>query len=199
VSGHASSKSYARYDRSKEAKVRAAQHCASESGLTYAQALEEEIWAADNALVDGRPGQNLGQGSSVRGITKVEDPSEDFPSKRMRGSPESPSSDVASLSERIGVSFKELNINLGTEGAECGNPGPASGLSLDRSKVQQDKSIGEPSDLSGWDWMRDFDWEADLKQWEEGKCVQVNPISALFGRLSNCPGLTVNFHGSVNF
>jgi hypothetical protein len=51
--GHMSSKSYLKYDRSKEAKVRAAQRCAAEPGLTYAQALREETMVLAELMVNG--------------------------------------------------------------------------------------------------------------------------------------------------
>jgi hypothetical protein len=51
--GHMSSKSYSKYDRSKEAKVRAAQRCVSEPGLTYVQALQEETMTLREKMVFG--------------------------------------------------------------------------------------------------------------------------------------------------
>jgi hypothetical protein len=51
--GHMSSKSYAKYDKSKEAKIRAAQRCAAEPGLTYAEALKEETMVLAERMVDG--------------------------------------------------------------------------------------------------------------------------------------------------
>jgi hypothetical protein len=46
-----------------------------------------------------------------------------------------------------------------------------------------------------------FDWDSDLKLWEEEqrKSESVNPIRAIFGQLVNCPGITINFNGPVNF
>jgi hypothetical protein len=53
-------------------------------------------------------------------------------------------------------------------------------------------------DEAEWDWMGDFDWDGDLREWEMGKIAPVNRISALFGSLKNCPGFTIKI-GNVNF
>ena len=49
------------------------------------------------------------------------------------------------------------------------------------------------------EFVKNFDWDGDLKIWEEQKSKSFNPISALFGQVVNCPGLTINFHGPVNY
>jgi hypothetical protein len=94
------------------------------------------------------------------------------------------------------VKLKELCISSVSEGL-CSSSGESSkGLILCPGK--EVKPAANPED-SDWDWMTDFDWEGDLKEWEMGKSVQVSPISALFGKLVNCPGLTINWSGNVNF
>jgi hypothetical protein len=48
---------------------------------------------------------------------------------------------------------------------------------------------------------KSFDWESDLKLWQDKrrKSDPANPITAFLGQLINCTGLTINFHGAVNF
>jgi hypothetical protein len=67
--------------------------------------------------------------------------------------------------------------------------------------VSQSKEVQAVADFdeSEWEWMGDFDWDADLKDWEMGKSVTVNPIQAVFGNLVNCSGLTINWSGNFNF
>jgi hypothetical protein len=104
------------------------------------------------------------------------------------------------------------NLLVEFDGEDENPPKKLKGVSGSKSECESSSGVvclSEPSgnevkqagdfDEAEWDWMGDFDWEGDLQEWQMGKLVQVNPISALFGKLINCPGLTINWSGNVNF
>jgi hypothetical protein len=66
-----------------------------------------------------------------------------------------------------------------------------------RGRVRRLSALEDRADL---DFVNVYDWESDMKLWEEQKsksCV-VNPITSMFGQITNCPGLSIIFNGPVN-
>jgi hypothetical protein len=90
--GHQNAKSYARYDRTREAKVRAAQRCAADSSLTYVEALRQETSGLKAKMVEGDT--STPPGSTVRTAECSDSPAyalrditnEESPSKRLKNS-----------------------------------------------------------------------------------------------------------------
>jgi hypothetical protein len=77
------SKSCSKYDCSKEAKVRAAQRCVSEPGLTYVQALEEETLELRETMVLGLTDVKRNLGVEFDGDSCKSDQN---PPKKLKGS-----------------------------------------------------------------------------------------------------------------
>ena len=97
--------------------------------------------------------------------------------------------------ESIALKLTELKI-------EADNPSLESvdvGLTAKNAKGSGLRRLDDVQDPSEWEWMQHFDWEDDLRVWEQGKSVNINPISGLLGKLVNCDGITINFHGNVHF
>jgi hypothetical protein len=49
------------------------------------------------------------------------------------------------------------------------------------------------------DFLKSFDWDNDLKEWEGQRNIVLNPIRAIFGNMTNCNNVTINFNGNVTF
>jgi hypothetical protein len=122
----------------------------------------------------------------------VVDQSKESPPKRMKSEADF---DVALASEAL-LKMKELVINVRREGSKQKVEGVSAGLTSVNCKGKRVRQIDE--DDSEWGWMSSFDWDADLKHFEESRSVQINPIKAILGKVINCPGLQIHFHGNVN-
>jgi hypothetical protein len=75
----------------------------------------------------------------------------------------------------------------------------AAGLTAKNAQGKRNRHLRGLEDPRDLEFVRSFDWEGDLMEYKASKSVNINPISALFGQLINCNGMTINFNGPVHY
>ena len=86
---------------------------------------------------------------------------------------------------------KELVKSAFCEGSSSGGQSSSDVVSIGPVGVNKADVLLSQSEAE-WDWMADFDWEGNLKEWEIGKSEPIKSISALFGKLVNFENLMIN-------
>jgi hypothetical protein len=214
--GHVNANSYSKYDRTLEAQTRAAERCVLEN-ISYAEALELETREFRISTIKGpgsdanvtevvRPSGAKSSGVGVKRSIEVEEIAPKRGRTRTKDEGKSiyklffdfllmSSADTkceflladSELTHSVSVQVRKLRL------AEDSVP-----VAAGYTRVRPVRVGKENKDL---EFAKSYDWDSDLKLWEEEqrKSESVNPIREIFGQLVNCPGMTINFNGPVNF
>ncbi|CAM6117904.1 unnamed protein product [Calypogeia fissa] len=181
ILGHKSQGAYSRYDRSIDAQVRAAQKCTSGQGSGYSSNFKEETERFKNTVVDGRKGVDEDTISPPK-KSKFEEP--DLLNQLKATCPVSAAGDTEAANG-IGPDSISVTSDHGqSELVTIEEPEPA---------IEANKNEGQASGDD--EWMCEVNWEeiiADFRKEQALRMMNINPITAVLGRISNVTNCTVN-------
>lgn len=207
ITGHKSQGAYERYDRSKEAQVRAAQRCVGNAS-DYVCNLVQENGDMKESLIDGKGKAKLVEEpeTEMRKTTAAEAPK--------TGTTEVPvqvSKTTAESGEKRGGPSTEKSVPIDISGGSyfgdmSGESGETEVTMLTVDSKSQSKGASSAATakrtaaaLIDAKWMDDYNWDNLGAVWKEGGAalapVFVNPIHALFGKIASMNNCSV----SINF